>query len=734
MCESSTLPSHLSSLDSSYNMFVSVLALWFRLALFTSLASLVKADPELGFPFSEQLPTVGRVGDEYGFTISTDTFKSDNDEDITYSASGMPSWLKFDASSLKFSGTPTEVTTVSFTLTGNDSTGSTDEDCEIVVTSGKQGVTLKGGESYIYSQLADHGETNGYDGLVLEPDEEFTVKFENDTFTTTGNSTIVAYYGTASNRTSLPSWIEFDETTLTFTGTAPVVNSVDAPSQEWGFLIIATDVSGYAAASGTFSIVVGGHYLVTTDSDAIVVNGTAGKNFSSEIPLDRIKLDDYELTSANISYIDVYEGPDWVSIDGDTLKGNIPSNQTDDVSLNITIADVYGDTVYVPYKLDVLNTVFTTDDLPEVNATRSKYFNYQLASEYFTYANSTKLNATSDADWLDFHSSNRTFNGWVPSDFDSTTVTVSGTMDDLTGSEKFKIEGVGSKSTTTSSTSSTSATSSASSTSSSTSSTKKSGVNKKKLAIGLGVGLGCLFLLALLALLLVCCCRRRKDDDDEKNNETTVTAGGGGGLYRENSNTTLRGPGVVTAGDKNFAKMDDVSMSSGNSSATNVGVENEKATMAGAGANIQNSWRNNNTQQAGWKPHDSLSSLATVTTNDLLTVNVIDDPNLQRRSQMNLFLKREPAGAEAVGGAANHLVPSYKSSGRMSGSLSSDPSSNIELLDSSSSAGRLPPIRDMSGSSGSSSSAKLVEFTDKPTIQNGGTTLESRSYQGVIEN
>ncbi|QPG73186.1 hypothetical protein FOA43_000492 [Brettanomyces nanus] len=688
------------------------------LYLVAHIGILVTATPIVGLPFNEQLPDVARVGEDYYFALNSDTIESDNTgESVTYSASGLPSWLTFDATSLVFTGTAENATNITFTITGTDSTGSVDEECQLVVSE-DAGPRLTS-ETSLYEQLAQSGNTNGYDGIVLQPNEDFSIKFDNDTFEMGSGSggSIVSYYGRSANRTSLPIWCQFDDDTLTFSGTAPTVNAVDAPSQEFDLVLIATDYIGYTGAYGAFHIVVGGHYLISKVESPIIINATAGKEISQEIPIDSVYLDGQQISSTNISSVDLYEGPSWVSIsDNDTLAGTVPDDILSNTSLNVTVTDIYGDSIFISFDVDVLDQVFAIGTFPEVNATRGEFFKYTIDSDDLMHANSTNLTATyEDANWLNFYYSNNTFNGWVPKDFESVDVTVNGTLGDLTDSREFTIEGIGP-------------------------------VNKFP------------------------------------------------------TNDTLSNDGGAAAGlvEENMLKLDGGSASSVSSSATDVDSDGEKqgqmhtpyGVITGDGSNnnssdskgaVRNSWRKNSTRsKSNWKPRDSLTSLATVTTNDLLTMNVVDDPSLQRRSQMNLLLRHNSNALSNNNLSNTKLIPSYRNSrvasiaNRDSGSIkhnknnnstnigrnnssdyfSSEPSSNIELLDSNSSASnsknnitsfgdknthseqKLAPIRDFSGNSGSTGSAKLMDFQDRASIEKTSATplnTDNRSYHGVIE-
>lgn len=751
------------------------------LVLLTTQLLKVGAQPILALPFNEQLPDVARVGEPYSFQLSSETFRSSSgSESVSYAISNAPSWLNLDSGSRTLSGTPDSDSNVTFTLTGTDSTGSIDQQCALVVSSNASPV-LKS-ENYLYQQLAKSEKTNGYDGVVVKPNEKFNIKFDKDTFTIPSNSSngIVAYYGKSSNGTSLPIWCHFDEDSLTFSGTAPTVNAMNAPSQEFDMVLIATDFAGYSAAFGNFRLVVGGHYLISEEDSPILINGTVGKNISEKVPLSSIYLDGEQISTQNVSSVQIYQGPDWVSLSGNnTLIGTVPNNTDSDNALNVTVTDIYGDSVYVTFEIDVSDRVFTIKSFPNVNATRDHYFNYTISNSSLQDPGYTKISASiSDADWLKFDSSNNTFNGWVPKSFESAVVDLQGTMDSLKETRKITFKGVDgsvtssssftTSSTATTSTGTSSATSSSPSATAASSAEHKSSLDtNKKLAIGLGVSLPVAFLI-LLGLLFGCCWKRRKHDDDNDDEKQVGTVAGGpvGPMRKSPTNDTLSPDGKKNANEKNAEELENRSLSTA-SSATNVdrrsSLRDSHSGRLSNSSRIKNSWRRHS-GKSGWKPRDSLSSLATVTTNDLLTMSVVDDPNLQRRSQMNLLLRPNNTPGLGVNGLSNtNLITSYRNSrvksiARASSTSqsvtntepkddidnASTPSSNIDLLESEPSSSfkdaeadvtpKVPIGRDESA--GSSGSAELVDFEENASAEKksvGNVGVDNRSSKGIIE-
>ncbi|OWB66273.1 hypothetical protein B5S30_g1610 [[Candida] boidinii] len=683
-----------------------------------SLIPMAASQPYVGFPFDQQLPDVARVGEAFNFAISSQTYKSSVQQSISYSVDNLPSWLSFDSSSLTFTGTPQSsdaTDSLQINLSGSDSEGSISNTYSIVV-SADAGPQLSSTDT-IFNQLAKIGNTNGYDGLILSPNQAFEITFNKDTFSMPSGSShsIIDYYGRFDNRTSLPNWISFNSDTLSFSGTAPTVNSDIAPSFNYGFMLIATDYQGYTAAYSTFSLVIGAHTLYTTLNSTIVVNATAGNSFEASIPLSDVFYDGETIQSDEISSVKFYEAPSWVSVSDDntSIKGTVPEDQSGNEVLNLTITDKIGNSVFINYEIDILNEILTVDSLPDVNATKGEFFTYSLNPSDFSDLAKTTIKATFDDDsnWLKYYFTNYTFAGTVPDDFDSLTVDLDCSMNSLTKSVSFKISGVdgtlhsssssssssasssGSGSHSSSSSSPSSSSSASSSISSSSSSTvaptssslavpttnQKSSDNNKNLAIGLGVALPLAAILLAIILLFFCCWRprqqKKKQDEEnqvEKGSGKTGGSGGAGGAggagvageagYYSESISPVDSLNTFDSADTakrlsalNVLKLDDEKYDEGDISSNITAGSNSQSIYHDAsnhqssdnlisipiahGKNESNGESSDKVKRS-WRDYngrDSVASLATVATTDLLTVKVADNPNLQRRSQLSSF-------------------------------------------------------------------------------------------------
>lgn len=669
----------------------------------------VLADPYVGFPFDEQLPDIARIGENYKFIINSQTFKS-NDESSTirYDAFNLPEWLSFDSSSLTLSGLPNDDQStgqIDFILQGSDDNSSLNQSCSLYL-SNQPSPQLNANDT-VSEQLASIGYTNGYNGIILTPQESFKITFDKNTFQlpSSSNNEIAAYYGKSSNRTSLPSWCFFDESSLTFSGVAPTINSVDAPSLEFDLTLIATDYEGYAAVYSDFSIVVGGHSLYIKNSTyyetSVMTN--PGDSIEIDLPIDEIYLDGNLIETDQIGSVENYNGPSWVSIvDNARVTGTIPSDQTSNVVVNVTLFDIYGDSIFMNFDINVLHDIFTVDSISNITVDDGSFFKFTLPDSYFQNITATDLSVTFDADWLTFYHSNNTFVGQVPDDFDFVSVKLDASMNNMKQSMQFFIVGnpstfssssFYSSSTRSSSRYSSSITNSASfassryssmvslttssSTSISTSTTSSTSVptssdtlevpgsnnraskpdSKKKIAIGLGVAIPLIVIIVASIFIFFCCCAKRRknsNEDDEKGHGNDAP----NPPFMKNFNTSNTTLAMDTTSarilaEKNLINLekeanDQSSYSTAQSTLTDKSNRNlyeatnqqmstdhllDVANNSNTSNGIFSSWRKS--ANGNLNTRDSLNSLATVATSDLLTVNVVNNDKI-RKSQMML--------------------------------------------------------------------------------------------------
>ena len=220
-------------------------------------AASVWATPQLVYPLMNQEPPVARVGKEFIFDLFPGTFSSSSN--ITYATSALPSWLSFNEGVQTFYGTPaaTDEGEQSVTLTATDSSGTKSDTWTLITTNYSAPSVHYGFTTQLAStklaKIASASTLSNATGVAIPSYWSFSLGFQYDTFRTSkddNNNGQLFFEARQRGNTSLPSWITFDNTSMTFTGVAPA---------EGTFNIVATgtDFWGYTAAQSSFVIEVG---------------------------------------------------------------------------------------------------------------------------------------------------------------------------------------------------------------------------------------------------------------------------------------------------------------------------------------------------------------------------------------------------------------------------------------------------------------------------------------------
>lgn len=181
----------------------------------------------------------------FSFVVPTNTF-ADQDaihgDTLTYSASlagggSLPTWLTFTPTTRTFSGTPLngDVGSLGLTVTATDSGN----------LSASTGVTLTvqnvNDAPMVATPLADQTVQEGSPLNIIVPE---------NTFADEDVGAVLTYSASLADGTALPTWLSFDATTRTFTGTPD-----DAQIGSLDLRVTATD-SGNLSASDEFSLIV----------------------------------------------------------------------------------------------------------------------------------------------------------------------------------------------------------------------------------------------------------------------------------------------------------------------------------------------------------------------------------------------------------------------------------------------------------------------------------------------
>jgi hypothetical protein len=333
-----------------------------RMILFaiTILDALTDAIPTITYPLSSQVPPVARLSKPFSYTFSALTFSSDLP--ITYTLSAAPSWLFLDSSTRTFSGIPTindigagTITVVDVELTASDQSGSVNLNSTFVISRSPAPVI----NIPLSSQLPSFGTSSAPSTLLLHPSAPFQFKFEPGTFSEIGSNRSLFYYAITSANTPLPSWLNFDATTLSFSGQSPTYVSLIQLPRTFGIQMIASDVEGFSGSSISFQIEIGIHTLAFSKQN-MAINATAGADMSFNDLSSYLELDGNPTDISSFTSITA-QTPTWITFDNYTLalSGHAP---VDAKPCNITVyaTDIYGDSATATILVDIQHLALST--------------------------------------------------------------------------------------------------------------------------------------------------------------------------------------------------------------------------------------------------------------------------------------------------------------------------------------------------------------------------------------
>ena len=382
---------------------------WF---LTLGILSTVVAVPSIVFPVNLQVPPVARVSKAFHFVFAQSTFSS-NAANINYALSGAPGWLQLDSASRSLFGTPglQDAGPVIFNLVASDDTGSSAMAVTLIVST-EQGPTL---ERPAADQLPAFGAFSSPESLILPYSSQIALSFSPNTFANTNKNTV--YYALCANNTPLPSWINFDSNSLSFSGTTPQSTSPAEISQTYDIHFTASDVVGFAGAIASFQLVVENH-IFTFDHESKRIDVTPGLFVNYSGLQTSLTMDDCPIQPKDLSQIEA-ETPPWMSLDTNTLVlSGTPPNDVSPLNFTVSATDKYGDqanTVVCVVTSSNASTSFFSNQLSPVNATVGSMFAYSLAD---ALDRDPKVQVTvdlSDAPWLSFDPGTKVLQGKVPS-------------------------------------------------------------------------------------------------------------------------------------------------------------------------------------------------------------------------------------------------------------------------------------------------------------------------------
>jgi hypothetical protein len=347
-----------------------------------------------------------KVGQAVNFTLASNTFTDPQNETLIYTATqangaALPSWLSFNVTTQTFTGTPPAGNTnLSIEVTATDTSG------------------LSASETFAANLVAPTAPTitNQTAEQIWTIGKAVNFTLASNTFTDPQGENLT-YSAKLANGSALPSWLHFNGSTDTFTGTVP--NNAAGLSIK----VTATDAGG-ASTSETFSVLTPkpGAPMVTAQTATQTwtrgqgVNFTLASNTFTDPQGENLT---YSAKLANGSAL-----PSWLHFNGstDTFTGTVP-NSAAGLSIKVTATDAGGASTSETFSVLTPKPAapMVTAQTASQTWRRGQGVDFTLASNTFTdpqgenLTYSAKLaNGSALPSWLHFNGSTDTFTGTVP--------------------------------------------------------------------------------------------------------------------------------------------------------------------------------------------------------------------------------------------------------------------------------------------------------------------------------
>lgn len=373
------------------------------------------------------------------YAIPAGTFTDADNDELTLSAtledgSALPTWLSFDPSTGRFTGTPddAQVGSLDVAVTASDGNGGTVRDVfSLTVNAVNDAPTVA-------TELLDQSGQVGTAFSLVVPATTFTDVDDDDALLTLA--------ATRPDGTALPDWLTFDEMTNTFSGTPPV-----GSEGTLDVMVTASDPGGLTV-SDQFTLTIAeadpqntAPVIAVPITDVIVDEEAA---LDVTLPAGTFTdADGDELTLA-ATLADGSALPTWLSFDATAgrFTGNPDDPQVDTIQVTVTASDGRGGTVSDTFDL----TVNPVNDAPTV-ATPIADQSGQVGAAFSFLVPATSFTDVDDDDalltlsasgpqgaalptWLTFDPLTATFSG-TPAEGDEGTVDVVVTARDVAGLE-----------------------------------------------------------------------------------------------------------------------------------------------------------------------------------------------------------------------------------------------------------------------------------------------------------
>jgi Ca2+-binding RTX toxin-like protein len=370
----------------------------------------VNSAPIVAHPIADQTTSEDVA---YSYVLPSDAFSdADVGDVLAYSATladgtNLPTWLTFDATTRTFNGTPvnSDVGAISVKVIATDLAGTSASDVfELTVVNTNDA-------PIVASPIADQ---------TINEDAAFSIVLPPNTFADVDVGDVLSYSAFTADGSLLPSWLNFNSDTQTFSGT-PVNSDVGNLS----ITVIATDSSG-ENANNTFVLSV-----MNTNDAPVVANPIADQStnedalFSFVVPANAFAdVDVGDVLSYNVTLADGSTLPSWLNFNAATrtFSGTPANGDVGTISVNVTATDLAGTSASDVFDLTVVNVndaPIVGNAIADQTTNEDAVFSFTLPSDAFADVDVGDVLSYSAfmADgsllpsWLTFDAGTRTFSG-----------------------------------------------------------------------------------------------------------------------------------------------------------------------------------------------------------------------------------------------------------------------------------------------------------------------------------
>lgn len=198
---------------------------FFLLSLLATLALSAPSPPNLVYPLAAQLPPTARTNQTWSWTLLPGTFNASSGSTLSLSSRNLPTWAQFDANTWTFSGLPNVADVGSQLVTVQANASGVAEGISsvfelLVVDAPLPYVRLPIAKQLpMAASFSDGADLTPNGALEIPPTWSFSLGFQQYTIENVNRDRIY-YDARLAGTTSLPSWLNFDNRTVTFDGVA----------------------------------------------------------------------------------------------------------------------------------------------------------------------------------------------------------------------------------------------------------------------------------------------------------------------------------------------------------------------------------------------------------------------------------------------------------------------------------------------------------------------------------